>query len=118
MTDLIGEFNVLKKMDRQDEATALLRKIASQVKPIMKKRGWKVTILQEFFPTNPTLLGMCTPSQTLTLRHADLLPSNDHSISLGLNVNHGYKICIRLRPHYDSKMFLPYESLLGTMLHE
>ncbi|RUS19783.1 WLM domain-containing protein [Endogone sp. FLAS-F59071] len=90
--EYIGEFNVLKQMERRDEAMGLLKKIASQVKPIMRKRGWRVDKLEEFFPNDPSLLG--------------------------LNVSYGYKICIRLRPHYDANQFLPYESLLGTMLHE
>jgi len=35
-----------------------------------------------------------------------------------MNVNQGEKIYIRLRPHDHEDAFLPYESLLGTMLHE
>ncbi|KAK9721185.1 hypothetical protein K7432_003618 [Basidiobolus ranarum] len=58
----------------------------------MKKRGWKVGILREFFPKNPNLLG--------------------------LNKNYGQEICIRLRPSSNDSQFLPYESLLGTLLHE
>ncbi|KAJ2558024.1 hypothetical protein EV175_001003 [Coemansia sp. RSA 1933] len=58
----------------------------------MQKRGWKVTTLREFFPRNSSLLG--------------------------LNVNHGLEIRIRLRPAQDRSQFLRYEDLLGTMLHE
>ncbi|ORY96128.1 WLM domain-domain-containing protein [Syncephalastrum racemosum] len=58
----------------------------------MLRRGWRVRHLCEFFPKNPNLLGV--------------------------NVNHGLKINIRLRPHYDDTMFLEYHDLLGTMLHE
>lgn len=39
-------------------------------------------------------------------------------LGLGVNVNHGLKISIRLRPHYDDTTFLEYHDLLGTMLHE
>ncbi|KAJ2583917.1 hypothetical protein GGH95_000719 [Coemansia sp. RSA 1836] len=52
-------------------------------------------MLREFFPGNANLLG--------------------------LNVNHGQEIRIRLRPaaaHNGDTQFLVYEDLLGTMLHE
>lgn len=30
----------------------------AQVQPIMKKRGWVVPLLVEFYPPNPSLLGL------------------------------------------------------------
>ncbi|KAI8146888.1 WLM domain-containing protein [Fennellomyces sp. T-0311] len=92
MGDVIQNYTVLKKKRRSDEAMQLLKRIAAQVKPIMVKRGWKVVHLCEFFPKNPSLLGV--------------------------NVNRGGKINIRLRPHYDDNTFIEYNDLLGTMLHE
>ncbi|BGP47247.1 hypothetical protein JCM10450v2_003099 [Rhodotorula kratochvilovae] len=89
----VGAITVLKSQPRADEALELLRKIHGLVKPIMKKHGWYLPVLSEFFPSNPNLLG--------------------------INVNAGAKICIRLRPAHDPHSFLPLEdSLLGTMLHE
>ena len=45
-----------------------------------------------------------------------------NAIWQGLNINGGggktSQIKIRLRPHGSDNVFLPYESLLGTMLHE
>jgi DNA-dependent metalloprotease WSS1 len=35
-----------------------------------------------------------------------------------MNVGHGRKICIRLRPHYDEGRFFDFNDLIGTMLHE
>ncbi|KAI9289548.1 ras family-domain-containing protein [Umbelopsis sp. AD052] len=64
----------------------------SHVAPIMKKRGWKVKQLAEFYPSNPSLLG--------------------------LNVNKGYRIDIRLRSPADVSTFLVYDDLLGTLLHD
>jgi hypothetical protein len=58
----------------------------------MRKRGWKVQILAEFLPPEPNLLG--------------------------LNINRGYKICIRLRYHNNPDLFLPLEQVVDTMLHE
>ncbi|KAJ2157211.1 hypothetical protein GGF46_004656, partial [Coemansia sp. RSA 552] len=75
-----------------DRAMALLRRIAAQVRPVMEKRGWRVKVLREFFPRSPNLLG--------------------------LNVNHGLEIRIRLRSAHDDTQFLEYEDLVGTMLHE
>ncbi|EME38483.1 hypothetical protein DOTSEDRAFT_75868 [Dothistroma septosporum NZE10] len=82
----------LQGLPRTDAALAFLRKIASAVKPIMKKRGWRVQILAEFLPTDRSLLG--------------------------ININKGYKICIRLRYHTNPDLFLPFEEVVDTMLHE
>ena len=85
------ELKVLSK-DRKDEAMCLLQRVHDQVIPAMEKRKWKVGLVSEFYPSNAGLLG--------------------------LNINHGQEIRIRLRPHYDDKVFLQYEELVGTMLHE
>ncbi|KAJ2745609.1 hypothetical protein GGI20_002044 [Coemansia sp. BCRC 34301] len=92
MTTLIGSIHALKRRSRSDEALQLLQRLAAQVRPIMQARGWRVTKLCEFFPGNANLLG--------------------------LNVNRGQEIRIRLRPAHDDTQFLLYEDLLGTMLHE
>lgn len=70
----------------------MLQKIASMVKPIMRQRNWRVGVLTEFYPRESNLLG--------------------------LNVNGGEKICLRLRHAGDDTQFLPFESVLDTMLHE
>ncbi|KAJ2502174.1 hypothetical protein GGH96_001343 [Coemansia sp. RSA 1972] len=92
MNDLIGSIHALKRRANTEHATTLLHKIAAQVRPIMHARGWRVGTLREFYPRTPNLLG--------------------------LNVNKGLEIRLRLRsPHADSE-FLPFEDLVGTMLHE
>jgi hypothetical protein len=47
----------LKHLPRDAEALHMLRKAASMVKPMMRKRGWKVKTLGEFLPDEETLLG-------------------------------------------------------------
>jgi hypothetical protein len=47
----------LKHLPREAEALHMLRKAASMVKPMMRKRGWKVGTLAEFLPDEPQLLG-------------------------------------------------------------
>ncbi|USW54663.1 Putative Zinc finger, RanBP2-type, WLM domain-containing protein [Septoria linicola] len=89
---LFTTYEHLSGLPRGDSALTMLRKIASVVKPIMRKRGWKVQVLAEFLP----------PEQNL----------------LGLNINKGYKICIRLRYHNNPDLFLPFEECVDTMLHE
>lgn len=37
---------------------------------------------------------------------------------LGLNVNGGQKILLRLRPHHAPDTFLEFDDVIGTMLHE
>ncbi|RKO83775.1 WLM domain-containing protein, partial [Blyttiomyces helicus] len=59
---------------------------------VSQKRNWRVPLVREFFPTNPNLLGV--------------------------NINRGKEICIRLRPYHDEKSFLEFDLLVGTMLHE
>jgi hypothetical protein len=47
----------LKGHPRSNEALTLLQRIASLVKPIMRKHGWRLPVLAEFFPESPNLLG-------------------------------------------------------------
>ncbi|KNG46574.1 zinc ion binding protein [Stemphylium lycopersici] len=82
----------LKHLPRDGEALHTLRKAASMVKPMMRKRGWKVGTLAEFLPDEPQLLG--------------------------LNINRTERILIRLRYHYDSRQFLSLEQVTDTLLHE
>ncbi|KAK0272343.1 nuclear mRNA export, poly(A)+RNA binding protein [Friedmanniomyces endolithicus] len=89
---LFNSYEHLQGLQREDAALKMLRQVASLVKPIMRKRGWTVQILAEFLP----------PEQNL----------------LGLNVNKGYKICLRLRYHNNPDLFLPTEQVVDTMLHE
>lgn len=90
--EFVGRLQHLKTKTAASKALDILRKIASQVKPILKRRSWHVKILAEFIPKNDNLLGM--------------------------NVNHGYKVMLRLRAHYDESVFLSEDDILGTMLHE
>lgn len=89
---LVFEYQHEKRRPREAEALLMLRKIASLVKPIMRRRSWRVGALCEFFPRERNLLG--------------------------LNINGGQKICLRLRYHTDERQFLPMEHVLDTMLHE
>ena len=72
LSGCIGEIKVHTARPRADEARRLLQRVADQVQPIMRAHGWRVASLQEFFPKNGGLLGM--------------------------NVNRGGKILVRLRP--------------------
>ncbi|XP_058067899.1 DNA-dependent metalloprotease WSS1-like isoform X2 [Magnolia sinica] len=87
----VWEIKALKKPG-EDEALKILQRIAKQVQPIMKKHRWTVKILSEFCPANPSLLG--------------------------LNVNGGAQVKLRLRKHNREWEFFPYEQVLDTMLHE
>ena len=88
----VWETKALVKMSRKDEAKQLLDRLASICGPVMGRRQWRVKCLKEFFPTNAGLLGM--------------------------NVNRGASILIRLRPGHDKDSFLPWHEVLGTMVHE
>ena len=56
----VQSFTHLKNQPNGDRALHILQRIASLVKPIMRKHGWTLPVLAEFFPENPTLLGKST----------------------------------------------------------
>ncbi|KAM0918364.1 hypothetical protein ACQ4PT_008924 [Festuca glaucescens] len=88
----VWEIRALKRKPDESSARALLDRIAKQVQPIMRRRKWRVKVLSEFSPKNPSLLG--------------------------LNVNRGAEVKLRLRPDGRDNDFIPYEEVLDTMLHE
>lgn len=77
---------------RDETVKSLLTKAAKQVEPIMKKRGWTVPLLSEFVPESDNLLG--------------------------LNINRGEEIRVRVRTPSSKNEFFDYNSILGTLLHE
>ncbi|KAI2641120.1 WLM-domain-containing protein [Xylaria nigripes] len=89
---LILSYSHLAKFPNAAEALHLLKWVASMVKPLMRARGWKVCQLTEFYPSEHNLLG--------------------------LNVERGHKICLRLRYAGDKTKFLPMSQISDTMLHE
>ncbi|KAL0715105.1 hypothetical protein Bca4012_064427 [Brassica carinata] len=88
----VWEIKALKKKPREEEARKILEKVANQVQPIMTRRKWRVKLLSEFCPTNPRLLGV--------------------------NVNRGVHVKLRLRRVNHDGDFLSYHQVLDTMLHE
>ncbi|KAI1740260.1 WLM-domain-containing protein [Xylaria scruposa] len=89
---LIFSYSHLADFPRAADALHTLKKVASLVKPLMRARGWRVGELTEFYPNQPNLLG--------------------------LNVDRGKRICLRLRYPGDRNQFLPLEQVADTMLHE
>jgi hypothetical protein len=73
-------------------AKDLLERLVAATAKVVENRKWKVPILKEFYPSNKSLLG--------------------------LNVNRGQSIMIRLRSGNDEFEFLPWHSVLGTLVHE
>lgn len=88
----ISKIGSLKRFSDQEYANYLLHQVAKLVAPILHMNKFKVGALCEMYPKNPNLLG--------------------------LNVNRGQKILIRLRYHSNDKRFYPLGDLIGTMLHE
>eukprot|EP01137_Pigoraptor_chileana_P013913 Opistho-2@67953 len=80
------------KWDDDQMATRLLACACEQVKPVVARRKWRVGIVREFYPTNDRLLG--------------------------LNVNAGQEIKIRLRKPGNKLSFYPHHDVLGTLVHE
>uniref|UniRef100_H3GW61 WLM domain-containing protein n=1 Tax=Phytophthora ramorum TaxID=164328 RepID=H3GW61_PHYRM len=87
-----AEVKALVLRRQREQAQQLLERLAAAVLPILTRRRFRVRRLLEFFPTDGALLGM--------------------------NVNRGAKIYVRLRPKRTPESFYPYEALLETLLHE
>ena len=103
------------------QARQLLEKIARQVQPLMRRRKLKVPVLAEFFPHRAELVRICT------LLHVSAGLQNTRTsergpVQQGLNIGGGggatHEIKLRLRPASHSDAFIPYHSLIHTMLHE
>ncbi|CEL97982.1 unnamed protein product [Vitrella brassicaformis CCMP3155] len=72
------------------KAKRMLQDASDLVRPIMCKRRWQVELMREFKPDVKELLG--------------------------LNINRGQEVKIRVR--YNNDDFVPYEQVIGTVLHE
>jgi hypothetical protein len=46
----VGECVALKKMHNSDEASSLLQRLARDCSACMKRHGFRVKLLKEFFP--------------------------------------------------------------------
>lgn len=88
----IQSVKALTKFANSNEASRLLQRLVCATQALLVRRKWSVQLLTEFLPKGAGLLG--------------------------LNVNRGTKIMIRLREHNNNDTFLPWESLLGTLVHE
>ncbi|KAF4148483.1 WLM domain-containing protein [Phytophthora infestans] len=88
----IAEIKALVRQPQRVQAQQLLERLAAAVLPILTRRRFHVRRLHEFFPKDGALLGM--------------------------NVNRGAKIYVRLRLKHAPDTFYPYEALLETLLHE
>lgn len=91
-TKYIDHIGSLTRFPDKLEARMLLQQVAKLVAPIMHENSFKVGTLCEMYPKNGNLLG--------------------------LNVNRGQKILLRLRYASNLMLFLPLGDILGTMLHE
>ncbi|KAJ6541860.1 WLM domain-containing protein [Mycena capillaripes] len=90
MSEFVSGLTAL--LPKEERALPMLQRIASLVKPIMRKHGWVLPVLCEFFPAQDNLIG--------------------------LNVNAGQKILLRLRPAHAPDTFYEEEDVVQTMLHE
>ncbi|CAI5758539.1 unnamed protein product [Candida verbasci] len=88
----IGKIGSLLRYEDREYANNLLHEAAKLVAPIIHEHNFKVGVLCEMFPKNPNLLG--------------------------LNMNKGQKILIRLRYASNERSFLPMSEIISTFLHE
>ena len=88
----IREYRALKRQRNASQALELLRRVGSTVRPIMVKYGFNLPLLTEFLPRNPNLLG--------------------------INVNRGQRISLRLRWDSSPEQLIDEEQVTLVMLHE
>ncbi|KAI5966457.1 uncharacterized protein KGF55_000766 [Candida pseudojiufengensis] len=88
----VSKIGSLMRYETRDYANQLLHDAVKAVAPIIHEYNFKVGILSEMFPKKANLLG--------------------------LNVNKGQKILLRLRYHHNENEFLPMCDIIGTFLHE
>ncbi|KAI5953634.1 hypothetical protein KGF54_003006 [Candida jiufengensis] len=88
----VSKIGSLMRYNTRDYANQLLHDVVKAVAPIIHEYNFKVGILSEMFPKKANLLG--------------------------LNVNKGQKILLRLRYHHKEDEFLPMCDIIGTFLHE
>lgn len=88
----IGKIASLTRYNDREYALDLLHEMAIAVAPLISEFNLKVGLLCEMYPKAPNLLG--------------------------LNVNGGQKILIRLRAPHNDRSFLAMPDLVGTLLHE
>jgi hypothetical protein len=68
MSDIwVQSISHLKDMPRADTALEMLKQTATLVKPIMRRHGWVLPVLAEFFPDDPNLLGAFGLSVPITV---------------------------------------------------
>lgn len=89
---LIGGYAHLSTKSHARDALALLSSLAAEALPLVKKHGWRIGLLREFYPSQSNLLGT--------------------------NLNRGQVVSLRLRPASNEHEFLPFDDLMGTLLHE
>lgn len=92
----IAKYVALKRPG-SEHAIAFLQEIGAAVKALMQRHGWRT--LPSRLPTDLPVLAEMYP------RSANLL---------GLNVNHGTKICLRLRRPGRPDAFLEHREVVGT----
>ncbi|KAG5421497.1 hypothetical protein I9W82_000588 [Candida metapsilosis] len=88
----VGKIGSLMRYPDRDYANSLLHDAIKQLAPLIHEYNFKVGLVCEMFPKSENLLG--------------------------LNVNKGQKIMLRLRYHHNDRSFLPMSDILGTFLHE
>ena len=88
----VAKVEEMKTHPDSHAALALLNRLVKHTAPLLHRRQWHVGCLKEFYPSKDGLLGM--------------------------NVNRGQSILVRLRMAGNPAVMLPWHDVLGTMVHE
>lgn len=118
------KFIALPPMPRSDDAVAILRRIASEFIPIIRKRGFNIRSVSEMCCCGDGLeyeLG----GERRSVPAGETIVGNDHDTVAGYNGklinNFGlveHVIHLRLRLVDDHNKFMEYDEIIDTMAHE
>ena len=91
---MLPKIRVLDDFDKSSEAKELLTNVYYEIQEIIDQKGYVISNLREFYPSDDCLLGENQSNDTDSV------------------------IYLRLRTAEDSKTFLSFEEILETFLHE
>ena len=126
----VKSFTHLKDRPKSDRALPMLQRIASLVKPIMRKHSWVLPVLAEFFPESPNLVGKSLQPSSISkvsfltfidqgsVRFQGNFTCDSAYLNWVSDMNMGQKILLRLRPAHAPDTFYDEEEVVQTMLHE
>lgn len=116
----VHAFDVLQEFSNHAEAAGLLRRVVAVMNKVLPQKGWAVMRVSEFYPAAAPRSGPSAGGGRgrRPPRAPPAPTTHSGSVLLGLNINRGEHIKLRLRPPHDQLALLPFEEVMCTAAHE